>query len=782
VGVTDPAVEDTADIDTVDAEETLVADAQETVISEPDKTSDVDAEAATIVEPQETPDVDAEAAATVESEEMPEETSDIDAEAATIAEPDETAIADADEAEIVEPEETEIVEPEETSEVKPVKSNANAGQFEADTAATTALTEVAPPGPKAAAQIPVVQAQQGEIEAAANAVAAAETPIDAIDAAVQPNADSGEGVQDQVQDRLEATVDAPIAPTPEAAATEMNPKAETEASGQAEAASVNGTSPAAIADADAMDPVPAPNAAPPARPARLTTGASPTVTPQTELPAAHELQNNQTDDRAEAVTPRAVSVNDLYPQTKGPISELNPNPDLLYLPDTPEEVQIQLTQPITLRQAVEQAMSNSLTLRDTQLRLDRSRAQLREAQAAWAPVVSLQSALQRADSSSVERTNRRRAQNASPLNALLGTSDTVSRTLTGIVRVDWDIFTGGRRMANIRAAQQQVRISELEVKRQTDIIILDISNSYFDLQEADAQVRIAEAAVNSAQQSLRDAQLQFQAGVGTRFDVLRAEVQLANEKQNLTNRLAQQQIARRQLSQQLNVPQTVNLIASSNVQVAGTWTLPLEETIIQAYENRPGLEQRLAERELRLQQRRAELATVRPQLSTFADYDVLKDLDDGIGLTDGNTLGLRLSWRLYDGGAARARARQRSLEAQIAEVGFSDIRNQIRFEVERAYSNLLSNFENIDTARLAVDQAEEALRLARLRFQAGVGTQTEVIDAETDLTNARGNLLQAVINYNRSLATLERAVSLPIADSQSINEGGDMPVRSGSGS
>ncbi|WP_448563254.1 TolC family protein [Trichothermofontia sp.] len=511
------------------------------------------------------------------------------------------------------------------------------------------------------------------------------------------------------------------------------------------------------------------------------TAATPPQAPQTELPEARELQETSAGDRAEAITPKAVSVNDPYTNTEGPIPELNPNPDLLYLPDKPEEVQIQLTQPINLRQAVEQALSNSLPLQDARLRLDRSLAQLREAQAAWHPTVSLQSVLQRVDSSSTERTNRIRARNANPLNNLLGTADTVTRAVTGRIGVDWAVFTSGRRMANIRAARQQVRISELEVKRQTDIIILDVSNSYFDLQEADAQVRIAEAAVNSAQQSLRDAQLQFQAGVGTRFDVLRAEVQLANEKQNLTNRLAQQQVARRQLSQQLNVPQTVNLVASSRVEVAGTWRTPLEETIIQAYKNRPGLEQRLAERELRRQQRRAELAATLPQIGAFADYDVLKNLDDGIGLTDGNTVGVRLDWRLYDGGAARARARQRSIEAEIAEVGFSDIRNQIRFEVERAYSSLLSNFENIDTARLAVEQAEEALRLARLRFQAGVGTQTEVIDAETDLTNARGNLLQAVINYNRSLATLERAVSLPIAESQSINEGSGTPIINGGG-
>lgn len=72
---------------------------------------------------------------------------------------------------------------------------------------------------------------------------------------------------------------------------------------------------------------------------------------------------------------------------------------------------------------------------------------------------------------------------------------------------------------------------------------------------------------------------------------------------------------------------------------------------------------------------------------------------------------------------------------------------------------MLANRDNIDTAELALEQAEESLRLARLRFQAGVGTQTDVINQQTALTEARGDLLDAIIEYNQSLAELQRAVS-----------------------
>ncbi|MFM7545918.1 MAG: TolC family protein, partial [Synechococcales cyanobacterium] len=97
--------------------------------------------------------------------------------------------------------------------------------------------------------------------------------------------------------------------------------------------------------------------------------------------------------------------------------------------------------------------------------------------------------------------------------------------------------------------------------------------------------------------------------------------------------------------------------------------------------------------------------------------------------------------------------------ARIANTTFAETRNQIRFQVEQSFSNLVANKKNIDTATLALDQAKESLRLARLRFQAGVGTQTEVIDAETDLTRAEGNRVKAILDYNRAMASLQRATA-----------------------
>jgi len=330
--------------------------------------------------------------------------------------------------------------------------------------------------------------------------------------------------------------------------------------------------------------------------------------------------------------------------------------------------------------------------------------------------------------------------------------------LTGTVELNYDLFTSGRRSATIRAAEEQVRFSELEVERLAEQLRLDVSNDYFSVQEADEQVRIARSAVENAQASLRDAQALERGGIGTRFDVLRAQVQVANEQQGLTEGVAQQRIARRQLAQRLSIAQTVDVSAADPVAIAARWDRTIEDSLVLAFRNRAELEQQLAQRNISRQQRRIALSELGPRVSVFANYKIQNISEDGLGFYDDYSYGASVNLNLFNGGASRARAAQQEANVAIAETRFADTRNRVRFLVEQAYFTLQSRLENTRTATEALRQARESLRLARLRFQAGVGTQTDVIAAETELTRAEGNLVQSIVGYNRALASLQREV------------------------
>jgi len=449
------------------------------------------------------------------------------------------------------------------------------------------------------------------------------------------------------------------------------------------------------------------------------------------------------------------SVNPTSDSPQTILERFKPNPNFLDVPQDSQGVKVQTTEAISLEQALELAKQNNNDLQVAVLQLQRSQSSLREAQAALLPSLNVLGGVTRSRSSSATLQER---QTAKRLNIPSENPDATS-VFDSQAELRYDLYTSGRRTAAIKEAEEQVRLQQFEVERQSEEIRLNVATEYYGLQQSDESVRIARSAVENSQASLRDAQALERAGVGTKFDVLRSQVNLANSQQELTDALSQQAIARRRLSLRLNLPQSVSITASDPVQLAGLWKSSLEDSIVLAYENRAVLQQKLAERNIREQQRKQALATLGPQISFIARYDLLDQFNDGVAINDGYSVGLRASMNLYDGGASRARAARAKTEIAIAETEFAERRNQVRFQVEEAYSSHLANLENVQTAATALDQAKESLRLARLRFQAGVGTQTDVINAQSELTRSEANRVRAILNYNLALTRLQRYVT-----------------------
>lgn len=490
-------------------------------------------------------------------------------------------------------------------------------------------------------------------------------------------------------------------------------------------------------DADAAEPPPS---------EALEGELAPEAMPTDAMP----MEDDETPADGESDTTEEVA-----PQPDDSLEFLDPDPDPLQRPTEPDEVRIRETQPITLEQALELARRNNRELQVAELELESSQAALREVQAALLPALDLSSSLVGQEVQS---------NNQSALEELLGiqnnsSSNSIDFTLGSTLELSYNLFTSGRRSALVRAAERQVDFRQLQVTVLDETLRLNVTNDYYDLQEADENVRIAQDTLEEALRSLSDSQALERAGVGTRFERLQAEVDVANARQELAQALSQQQVVRRQLVQRLSLGATANVSAADSVAVAGIWDPSLEESIVTAFRNRAELAQQLLQRDISEQQRRAALSDLGPQVALFANYSVQNVLDENDGFSDQYQFGARLNWSLFEGGAARARANQEEANIAIAETNFADVRNQIRFQVEEAYLTLQSNFENIQTASLAVDTARESLRLARLRFQAGVGTQTDVLRSQTELTRAERNLLTAILDYNRSLASLQRSVS-----------------------
>ena len=424
------------------------------------------------------------------------------------------------------------------------------------------------------------------------------------------------------------------------------------------------------------------------------------------------------------------------------------------MPTTPEEIEIERNPLVTLEQAIELSYRNSQALQAAILQLEQADAAVEQARAANLPTVSTSAGITSQQRDAVDG-----GINPFTGQQVPGEGAGIDTALSGNLRVEYDLLTGGSRKATIRQAELQRENAALVVETQQEQLRLATANSYYALQESGEQIRIQRSFLEEAERNLRDARLRQEVGVGTRFDTLRAEVQYANARQQVIQAQGSQRTARRDIARLLNLPPSAG-IQTSPVTVAENWPLTLEESILLAFDNRAELEQQLLQADINEQQRQIALAAVRPRVGLFADYSLQSLLNDGADdIEDNYSFGAQFSMLLFDGGAARARARQQEIASQVAEEQFSESADQIRFDVEQAFFGLETNQENIATSRIAVSQAEEALELANLRLQAGVGTQLDVLTAQSELTQAQANNVSAILDYNRALAAMQRAVS-----------------------
>jgi outer membrane protein len=119
-----------------------------------------------------------------------------------------------------------------------------------------------------------------------------------------------------------------------------------------------------------------------------------------------------------------------------------------------------------------------------------------------------------------------------------------------------------------------------------------------------------------------------------------------------------------------------------------------------------------------------------------------------------------LTWSLYDGNRTKGKVIEATALYERAGVELDDAGRRIELEVRTAYSNFIEADEVLKSQEKVVEQAEEALRLARARSEAGTGTQLDVLSAQTALTEARSTQIQALRDYSVARARLERAIGI----------------------
>jgi outer membrane factor, OMF family len=478
--------------------------------------------------------------------------------------------------------------------------------------------------------------------------------------------------------------------------------------------------------------------------------------PQT-LPLATQLKGNRPKSNPSVLPPAATVLPPDLKLLKAPLP--------LALPNKPSQVSIRELRPLSLVDTLNLAEVNNPNLKALAIRVEQAQSALRSRIALWYPQINLRAGSFPAYTGGEQFSN-----------GVTGTGQERGLTLSNIWRMQADLeaswsLINPARNPQIAAARDQFEQAKNNYLIGLRDLRLQVAQSYFDLQQSDEQVRIGQESVRSSEVSLRDARARFQAGVATKLEVLQAETQLARDQQLLTNSLSAQSIARRSLASLLSLPQDITPTAKDPSRVVGTWLPTLQESIVAAYAFREELDQIILDISVANSNANAELAQVQPLLNIVntlsggrtAGYEFIvptQAIPNQLSWNVDNTVGLNVRWNLFDGGQAKALYRRQKQVAEESRYRFADRRDTIREEVERSFYELEANNRNITTTSREVLSARESLRLARLRFQAGVTTQREVVDTQRDLTQAEVRYSNAIADYNKRLAELQRRTGL----------------------
>jgi outer membrane protein TolC len=335
------------------------------------------------------------------------------------------------------------------------------------------------------------------------------------------------------------------------------------------------------------------------------------------------------------------------------------------------------------------------------------------------------------------------------------------------VQIVQSIYEGGKMVAALQAASATKKQALAQYQTVITDTLLAVRLAYYDVLLAAQQITVNEASVNLLQKELDDQQSRYNAGTVPKFNVLRAEVALANERPALIQARNNYRIAKNNLSNLLgyNLPRDIwediplNLTDTLD---ATPYQVDLPTAIQQALGRRTEL---VALRQTAELQRLGVVnakAGYKPTVQVFAGYNWYNaQFTPPVEIThdiNGWNAGAQMSWDIFDGMLTRGKIVQARALYDKSKTDLDDRARQIELEVRTAYSGFIMAREVLDSQLKVQEEAEEALREASARADAGTGTQLDVLDAQTSLTQARTTEVQALHDYDAARARLERAI------------------------
>lgn len=327
------------------------------------------------------------------------------------------------------------------------------------------------------------------------------------------------------------------------------------------------------------------------------------------------------------------------------------------------------------------------------------------------------------------------------------------------------LYTGGRLEAAHGVAKKAASVAELQHISNQLQLVKSVRHSYFNVLEAEALVEVARAAFKRVEELRRVVGLMFEAGRVAKFDVLRVEAELAQARDDLVRAQNALEIARSAFNTLLarDVSEPVQLVSISEPPQPPEMLIREDAEVVSielAKSQRADLRAAMRSAELAEEQVRLAKADGLPMVSLMTTFR--RQTKTGFAAAETKVGMLAVQVPVFDSGRVKAQVEKAKAELKSAKEFLSGVEKQVELEVKQAILNWRSAQERYKAAIAVLEQAEEAYRIAMLRYEAGAGTQLEVLDAHVALTRARTNHVKALYDLHRAIAEFEFAIGKPV--------------------
>ncbi len=411
----------------------------------------------------------------------------------------------------------------------------------------------------------------------------------------------------------------------------------------------------------------------------------------------------------------------------------------------------QETEALTLASAVDQALKNNPLIRITLSGREIADAQLREARAGWFPLLQFGETFTRGNNpvfvfGSLLEQSRFGSQNFRI--SSLNNPDPLSNFRTAIVfrQALFDQLQTYTRFTQARLGQKQADLQKAMVEQH---VRFEAIAAYYGVLVAHAKKDVADEAVKMAESDMKRVRDRFQNGLVVESDLLAAEVQVGEFRQQQIDSAGDVAIAYASLNTVLGLPVDTFQRVTGELTDKRFNAAKQEELLSLALVHRPDYVKAGYNVQINKEEVRGAKRAYLPRLDFVGNYGLSgKDLSSG---SSDFTIGANLTFNIFDPARGARIGKARAAES-MAAAEQDHLANQIRLEVVRAYQQYVSSRERLLVAGQVIDQASETHRIIQNRYREGLTTITEVLRAETALVRARLNLVAARYDHYVSYA------------------------------